>query len=141
MGAGQSRGFRRRARLCHYLRPVGRRSKGFNPDGDAVCARPVPPGDRAERLIQFGADARTLAAPRRSADEGTERRNGRCSTPAGLALFAVAPGERGGVAPGKPAGRRRSEEHKSELQSLMRIAYAVFYLKNKKRHLDYYTLI
>src|SRR3546814_10391040 len=28
--------------------------------------------------------------------------------------------------------RRRSEEHKSELQSLMRISYAVFCLKNKK---------
>src|SRR3546814_3522674 len=28
----------------------------------------------------------------------------------------------------------RSEEHTSELQSLMRIAYAVFRLKNKKEH-------
>src|SRR3546814_3923064 len=28
---------------------------------------------------------------------------------------------------------RRSEEHKSELQSLMRISYAVFCLKKKKR--------
>src|SRR3546814_5442538 len=32
-------------------------------------------------------------------------------------------------------GRARSEEHTSELQSLMRISYAVFCLKkNKKRH-------
>src|SRR3546814_3074303 len=30
--------------------------------------------------------------------------------------------------------RSRSEEHTSELQSLMRISYAVFCLKNKKRH-------
>src|SRR3546814_4071943 len=29
-------------------------------------------------------------------------------------------------------GRSRSEEHTSELQSLMRISYAVFCLKNKK---------
>src|SRR3546814_5153429 len=29
----------------------------------------------------------------------------------------------------------RSEEHTSELQSLMRISYAVFCLKKKKRHL------
>src|SRR3546814_7316012 len=29
---------------------------------------------------------------------------------------------------------RRSEEHTSELQSLMRISYAVFCLKKKKRH-------
>src|SRR3546814_10179699 len=28
----------------------------------------------------------------------------------------------------------RSEEHTSELQSLMRISYAVFFLKNKKTH-------
>src|SRR3546814_6822865 len=32
------------------------------------------------------------------------------------------------------AGRYRSEEHTSELQSLMRISYAVFCLKKKKLH-------
>src|SRR3546814_3693492 len=32
------------------------------------------------------------------------------------------------------ARKRRSEEHTSELQSLMRISYAVFCLKKKKRH-------
>src|SRR3546814_7057063 len=31
---------------------------------------------------------------------------------------------------------RRSEEHTSELQSLMRISYAVFCLKKKKTHND-----
>src|SRR3546814_10342134 len=31
------------------------------------------------------------------------------------------------------AGRSRSEEHTSELQSLMRISYAVFCLKKKKK--------
>src|SRR3546814_9424647 len=31
------------------------------------------------------------------------------------------------------SGRRRSEEHTSELQSLMRISYAVFCLKKKKQ--------
>src|SRR3546814_3413207 len=30
--------------------------------------------------------------------------------------------------------RQRSEEHTSELQSLMRISYAVFCLKKKKKH-------
>src|SRR3546814_10123421 len=30
--------------------------------------------------------------------------------------------------------RRRSEEHSSELQSLMRISYAVFFLKKKHQH-------
>src|SRR3546814_10303629 len=35
--------------------------------------------------------------------------------------------------------RERSEEHTSELQSLMRISYAVFCLK-KKKHSTHYTL-
>src|SRR3546814_9401778 len=37
--------------------------------------------------------------------------------------------------PPRPSGdvvKKRSEEHTSELQSLMRISYAVFCLKNKK---------
>src|SRR3546814_8239510 len=33
-----------------------------------------------------------------------------------------------------PGSARRSEEHTSELQSLMRISYAVFCLKKKKKH-------
>src|SRR3546814_9981571 len=33
------------------------------------------------------------------------------------------------------AGRHRSEEHTSELQSLMRISYAVFCLKKKNTHI------
>src|SRR3546814_2701624 len=44
--------------------------------------------------------------------------------------------------PGNPC-RRRSEEHTSELQSLMRISYAVFCLKKKKNqtkpHLHIFT--
>src|SRR3546814_6058707 len=38
-----------------------------------------------------------------------------------------------------PQGRRRSEEHTSELQSLMRISYAVFCLKKKKDHTPSHT--
>src|SRR3546814_1829071 len=34
----------------------------------------------------------------------------------------------------RSARARRSEEHTSELQSLMRISYAVFCLKKKKKH-------
>src|SRR3546814_2700363 len=45
--------------------------------------------------------------------------------------------QKGGKAAGRavmPAGRGcRSEEHTSELQSLMRISYAVFCLKKKKK--------
>src|SRR3546814_3190474 len=46
-------------------------------------------------------------------------------------LRARAPGE-GGLRPDA-----RSEEHTSELQSLMRISYAVFCLKKKKKTYNY----
>src|SRR3546814_8474992 len=67
------------------------------------------------------------AAGRRRNVRGSERRG----TP---------PGGRAGMQ--RDAGRatrrgehgRRSEEHTSELQSLMRISYAVFCLKKKKRN-------
>src|SRR3546814_5511323 len=45
--------------------------------------------------------------------------------------------ERASPLPTPPAameGERRSEEHTSELQSLMRSSYAVFCLKKKKKH-------
>src|SRR3546814_10447538 len=51
-------------------------------------------------------------------------------------LFPTAlPVRRGAVRTGVSAARRdgRSEEHTSELQSLMRISYAVFCLKKKTR--------
>src|SRR3546814_5869135 len=38
------------------------------------------------------------------------------------------------LADGVTLGLARSEEHTSELQSLMRISYAVFCLKKKKKH-------
>src|SRR3546814_3338075 len=46
----------------------------------------------------------------------------------------VEPGLNVGHELGVPRHRRRSEEHTSELQSLMRISYAVFCLKNKTTH-------
>src|SRR3546814_7698686 len=39
----------------------------------------------------------------------------------------------------RPRAARRSEEHTSELQSLMRISYAVFCLKKQKQHTRYTT--
>src|SRR3546814_10895840 len=46
------------------------------------------------------------------------------------------PRDRPCVDPGPPGlfGHQRSEEHTSELQSLMRISYAVFCLKKKKQN-------
>src|SRR3546814_4781571 len=62
---------------------------------------------RAERLDRFGPHA-AIAVPRHEHDEA-------------VAVTHLQP----------PVGLR-SEEHTSELQSLMRISYAVFCLKNKK---------
>src|SRR3546814_8640903 len=50
-------------------------------------------------------------------------------TPSGRAGFVRALS----MARGCPPGAARSEEHTSELQSLMRISYAVFCLKKKKQ--------
>src|SRR3546814_9004873 len=49
---------------------------------------------------------------------------GKCQNRRGIATVSRAPG--------KAPWARRSEEHTSELQSLMRISYAVFCLKKKK---------
>src|SRR3546814_2490297 len=46
--------------------------------------------------------------------------------------FAISIGANA-LAFGQAAGASRSEEHTSELQSLMRISYAVFCLKNKTK--------
>src|SRR3546814_10559802 len=56
--------------------------------------------------------------------------DGRGDAAAGLPRLSMAPAE--GQDRGRPA-QPRSEEHTSELQSLMRISYAVFCLKKKKQ--------
>src|SRR3546814_10615892 len=75
--------------------------------------------------------------PRPSADDDAADRPGR----AGREDPRTGPeDERGGRALAWPVGRdaecgTRSEEHTSELQSLMRISYAVFCLKKKTRNI------
>src|SRR3546814_9874660 len=61
--------------------------------------------------------------------------------PGHVAVLRVAPGSahaeplRSGIlCLGRALKHSRSEEHTSELQSLMRISYAVFCLKKKKKH-------
>src|SRR3546814_3406697 len=54
------------------------------------------------------------------------------------ALRLTASGQHGALE-GRPDWRDRSEEHTSELQSLIRLSYAVFYLKKKKtKSIHYY---
>src|SRR3546814_6223778 len=54
----------------------------------------------------------------------------------GFPYSVFRPGRHWNVSPFRTAGRQtlRSEEHTSELQSLMRTSYAVFCLKKKKQH-------
>src|SRR3546814_7371018 len=49
-------------------------------------------------------------------------------------LYRPGDGGRAPIFQPSPPGRTRSEEHTSELQSLMRISYAVLCLKKKKQH-------
>src|SRR3546814_6877456 len=56
-----------------------------------------------------------------------------------LAGFGDGGGEQGAVVRGGDQGGGRSEEHTSELQSLMRISYAVFCLKKKNKPKHYKT--
>src|SRR3546814_3729544 len=55
-----------------------------------------------------------------------------CVGGGGSVSFNVAPTTTPSV-PSEPIARWRSEEHTSELQSLMRISYAVFCLKKKNK--------
>src|SRR3546814_8223083 len=69
------------------------------------------------------AAARDRSRPRQDAGEAARRRHGphRPCPPSPAARATV-------------SARTRSEEHTSELQSLMRISYAVFCLKQQKLH-------
>src|SRR3546814_8619144 len=88
---------------------------------------PHPPSSRRN---PDGDPGRAAAAPGRGAART------RPGTIDRLVAGQSAPGADGSRGAGRVAARAggRSEEHTSELQSLMRISYAVFLLKNKKQH-------
>src|SRR3546814_6334671 len=71
----------------------------------------------------------------RSAGSGTQpyERNS-CCPGATIAAERAANARTGAAIPGTTGSLWRSEEHTSELQSLMRISYAVFCLKKKKKN-------
>src|SRR3546814_5517061 len=90
--------------------------------------------------------SRTVSTARREA--GRSHRTTSLSSPSspsdgeprGAERPAGQPGDRclaAGPAGGDPGRESRSEEHTSELQSLMRISYAVFCLKKKKNKENY----
>src|SRR3546814_5762387 len=99
------------------------------------------PGRIRTRLEQLAANTYGYLVPRdlyyirnRARAKG-DRSVSLCSAALGTALDIkpVLRGYRGDTGPvAKVKGFDRSEEHTSELQSLMRSSYAVFYLKKKK---------
>src|SRR3546814_4070864 len=104
--------------------------------------RRPPKSTRTATLFPYTTLFRSLGDRRRTAP-----RPGRAPAIAGAALQQpvghggqAAPPDAGffldprGCAGGARSGAGRSEEHTSELQSLMRISYAVFCLKKKKHN-------
>src|SRR3546814_6865082 len=96
--------------------------------------------------------ARAELSPRSGQPSGTQsRRRGdeRFSEPDGFRLVSLSRRDGAGRRQHPPFRRRsiqlaravepRSEEHTSELQSLMRISYAVFCLKKKTKYLKSYN--
>src|SRR3546814_3027484 len=99
-----------------------RRSSDLRPLAAAGARQPRPPDP---------GDPEPGEERRRGGAEGGWRDHALDALPAGRA-----PGDPRHRQPRRPAARGddpgRSEEHTSELQSLMRISYAVFCLKKKK---------
>src|SRR3546814_8271092 len=100
-----------------------------------LMKRRPPISTRTDTLFPYTTLFRSLPGAYRAFPEALVPPQGRLRRGAG-ALGRQLP------AAGQPAGRlqlvrlgqrRRSEEHTSELQSLMRISYAVFCLKKKKQ--------
>src|SRR3546814_3627183 len=102
--------------------------------GRAGRGRPNPRSARGPQTSLYGEARRLVAAARRWRGHGRWRRRaavdraggGRISRQAGIV-------RRGRAQAGDRRRRHRSEEHTSELQSLMRISYAVFCLKKKNK--------
>src|SRR3546814_1903750 len=85
--------------------------------------RRPPRSTRTHTLFPYTTLFRSGHRLGRSHSRGRTSRRGRDRRPAGVYARAV-----------QALAELRSEEHTSELQSLMRISYAVFCLKKKKKH-------
>src|SRR3546814_5620016 len=96
-----------------------------------------PKSTRTDTLFPYTTLFRSLLLERRAADGAVGRgRSAARSVRWAHGGAGLPPARRG--RPGNPHRRcveiERSEEHTSELQSLMRISYAVFCLKKKKKN-------
>src|SRR3546814_6404822 len=95
-----------------------------------LMIRRPPRSTRTDTLFPYTTLFRSLRRPR-----GRAARSGHRAARAGHGRTRPRPARRAGRRAGTRAGKAgRSEEHTSELQSLMRISYAVFCLKKKNTH-------
>src|SRR3546814_8086765 len=95
-----------------------------------LMIRRPPRSTRTDTLFPYTTLFRSIDRP--TARRGAAPARGRCATwPTGTAA--------GRRRRHRRRADRRSEEHTSELQSLMRISYAVFCLKKKKQTKENYT--
>src|SRR3546814_9100643 len=106
-----------------------------------MCALPISGGRAAQHFSARQEQARCIghAAPQRWAGAVGDAGAGDCASGRFLRPRSVAGWRFGGGSEWPSALQSRSEEHTSELQSLMRISYAVFCLKktnntNTKSH-------
>src|SRR3546814_2679814 len=137
-----------------HLRNLGQASKKFRSRGMNSSPPPSPVENRKEhaaklrtQLVSLAGEITEFAKDQKLAGVENKRRGvpvtaiGRVDeqlrvgalklNSQGLELLSLK--ERGSASQEK----RRSEEHTSELQSLMRISYAVFCLKNKTKHKNF----
>src|SRR3546814_3951404 len=110
---------------------------------------PVPAGGGGVPRLIASRRRRRCAARRRATLSRQRRNRGRCRRPRSSTRRSRASAgwsrdrrRRGGACSSGivPQGKGRSEEHTSELQSLMRLSYAVFCLKKKKVTYPSYTI-
>src|SRR3546814_6176676 len=124
---------RRRYRCAPAARPQPSACAASSTGPPPPCR---PPPARAARSAPRGRHRRRHTAyPRRRTHS---RRSGRRSPPDRRSCRSFLPLELGHLGPASGLGR--SEAHTSELQSLMRISYAVFFLKKKNYILSTYHL-
>src|SRR3546814_7406283 len=97
--------------------------------GVQTCALPILDAELHDRPV--GAPQNHHGDQQEAGDRGAEGAAGRGLVSQGLEGHRTGPSSDAGRA--LTGCRARSEEHTSELQSLMRISYAVFCLKKKKK--------
>src|SRR3546814_2909118 len=99
-----------------------------------LMTRRPPRSTRTDTLVPYTTLVRSAAGRVRDARRRWRDRDSRSAVPTtGFSRRRQGPHHGGAVCKPVDGGLPRSEEHTSELQSLMRISYAVFCLKKKKQ--------